>query len=106
MPESWRQHDLESGRAPHVESFGPEFKSGSEPGDCELCAPFACDDPDNHLGVPSEYTPLQSRRGRLGLHVLRERRIVMPSFQTMVMVELGLILLTLIIINAGIWRGK
>ena len=39
----------------------PEFKSGSEPGDCPECAPFACDDPDRHLGVPSEYTPLRNR---------------------------------------------
>jgi hypothetical protein len=30
----------------------------------------------------------------------------MPSFQVTVMVELSLILLTLIIINAGIWKGK
>lgn len=42
--------------------MGPEeFKSGSDPGDCALCAPFACDDPDRHLGVPSEYTPLKNR---------------------------------------------
>ena len=26
--------------------------------DCPGCAPFPCDDPDRHLGVPSEYTPL------------------------------------------------
>jgi len=29
--------------------------------DCKLCAPFDCDDPDRHLGVPSEYTPLKNR---------------------------------------------
>jgi hypothetical protein len=29
--------------------------AGSDPGDCRLCAPFACDDPDRHLGVPPEY---------------------------------------------------
>jgi hypothetical protein len=29
--------------------------------DCPLCRPFACDDPDVHLGVPSEYTPLKNR---------------------------------------------
>jgi hypothetical protein len=29
--------------------------------DCPICRPFACDDPDNHLGVPSEYTPLKNR---------------------------------------------
>jgi len=28
---------------------------------CRVCYPFACDDPDNHLGVPSEYTPLANR---------------------------------------------
>jgi hypothetical protein len=27
---------------------------------CQICTPFACDDPDNHLGVPSEYTPLKN----------------------------------------------
>jgi hypothetical protein len=26
--------------------------------ECMICYPFACDDPDRHLGVPSEYTPL------------------------------------------------
>lgn len=29
--------------------------------ECRLCAPFQCDDPDNHLGVPSEYTPLKNK---------------------------------------------
>ena len=29
--------------------------------DCPLCRPFDCDDPDRHLGVPSEYTPLKNR---------------------------------------------
>ena len=53
--------DLESGRMPHVESFGPDFKSGANPGDCPICRPYACDDPDNHLGVPSDYTPLKNR---------------------------------------------
>ena len=28
---------------------------------CPECAPFPCDDPDRHLGVPSEYTPLKNR---------------------------------------------
>lgn len=28
---------------------------------CAICAPFACDDPDRHLGVPSKYTPLKNR---------------------------------------------
>lgn len=39
--------------------MGPEdeFKSGSDPGDCALCAPFPCDDPDNHLGPPPGYGP-------------------------------------------------
>jgi hypothetical protein len=27
---------------------------------CRECYPFACDDPDRHLGVPSEYTPLKN----------------------------------------------
>lgn len=58
--------NMESGRVPHVESFGPDFKTGSEPGDCRQCAPFACDDPDNHLGLPSEYTPLKNRGCRCG----------------------------------------
>lgn len=34
--------------------------------DCRVCAPLACDDPDNHLGVPSEYTPLKNRGCRCG----------------------------------------
>jgi hypothetical protein len=34
--------------------------------DCRLCAPFDCDDPDRHLGVPSEYTPLKNRGCRCG----------------------------------------
>ena len=34
--------------------------------DCRLCAPLACDDPDRHLGVPSEYTPLANRGCRCG----------------------------------------
>jgi hypothetical protein len=29
--------------------------------DCRICAPFDCDDPDIHLGVPSRYTPLANR---------------------------------------------
>ncbi len=29
--------------------------------DCRICYPLACDDPDNHLGVPSEYTPLANK---------------------------------------------
>jgi hypothetical protein len=37
---------------------GAPFATGSDPGDCRMCAPFPCDDPDRHLGVPSEYTPL------------------------------------------------
>ena len=28
---------------------------------CKICAPFACDDPDAHLGVPSEHTPLRNQ---------------------------------------------
>jgi len=28
---------------------------------CKMCYPFDCDDPDRHLGVPSEYTPLKNR---------------------------------------------
>jgi len=32
-----------------------------EPGGCPMCRPFACDDPDNHLGVPERYTPLRNR---------------------------------------------
>jgi hypothetical protein len=28
------------------------------PMNCRICAPFDCDDPDRHLGVPSKYTPL------------------------------------------------
>jgi len=28
---------------------------------CPMCAPFDCDDPDRHLGVPEEYTPLKNR---------------------------------------------
>jgi hypothetical protein len=28
---------------------------------CPICRPLACDDPDNHLGVPPEYTPLKNR---------------------------------------------
>jgi hypothetical protein len=28
---------------------------------CPICRPFPCDDPDNHLGAPSEYTPLKNR---------------------------------------------
>lgn len=33
---------------------------------CAICAPFDCDDPDNHLGVPSKYTPLKNRGCRCG----------------------------------------
>ena len=29
--------------------------------ECRMCTPFPCDDPDVHLGVPSEYTPLKNR---------------------------------------------
>lgn len=29
--------------------------------ECGICYPFGCDDPDMHLGVPSEYTPLKNR---------------------------------------------
>jgi len=28
---------------------------------CPLCAPFDCDDPDLHLGVPPEYAPLAAQ---------------------------------------------
>jgi hypothetical protein len=37
-----------------------------DPDYCAACAPFACDDPDRHLGVPSEYTPLKNRGCRCG----------------------------------------
>jgi hypothetical protein len=33
---------------------------------CGQCAPFDCDDPDRHLGVPAEYTPLKNRGCRCG----------------------------------------
>lgn len=52
MPASWRDDPPE---------YDPGLPSGSDPGDCPQCAPFACDDPDRHLGVPSEYTPLANR---------------------------------------------
>jgi hypothetical protein len=31
--------------------------------ECPMCAPFECDDPDNHLRseIPPEYTPLKNR---------------------------------------------
>lgn len=37
-----------------------------DPDYCAICAPFACDDPDRHLGVPPDsegrsYTPLKDR---------------------------------------------
>ena len=32
--------------------------------ECRLCAPFSCDDPDNHLDIPAKYTPLKN----LGCH--------------------------------------
>ena len=28
---------------------------------CTMCYPFDCDNPDYHLGVPEEYTPLKNR---------------------------------------------
>lgn len=28
---------------------------------CNVCYPLGCDDPDMHLGAPSEYTPLKNR---------------------------------------------
>lgn len=34
--------------------------------ECKQCAPFDCDDPDRHLGVPSRYTPLRNRGCRCG----------------------------------------
>jgi hypothetical protein len=33
---------------------------------CMACAPFDCDDPDRHLGVPTAYTPLANRGCRCG----------------------------------------
>jgi len=36
-------------------------KGGNMDDYCATCAPFACDDPDRHLGVPSEYTPLRNQ---------------------------------------------
>lgn len=34
--------------------------------ECKMCAPFDCDDPDRHMGVPSRYTPLKNRGCRCG----------------------------------------
>jgi len=39
------------------EAYDDGFRSGAEPGDCPQCAPFACDDPDAHLGPPPGYGP-------------------------------------------------
>lgn len=39
------------------EETDEDFKSGANPGDCPQCAPFACDDPDMHLGPPPGYGP-------------------------------------------------
>ena len=36
---------------------------------CAICAPFDCDDPDNHLGVPSKYTPLRNRGCHCGADI-------------------------------------
>ena len=43
----------ENAAAPLVPPADPDY--------CPACAPFACDDPDRHLGVPSEFTPLRNR---------------------------------------------
>jgi hypothetical protein len=59
-------HGACPGTAPEFPSERVEFVTGSDPGDCPVCAPFACDDPDRHLGVPSEYTPLANRGCRCG----------------------------------------
>jgi len=37
-----------------------------EPGGCPMCRPFACDDPDNHLGVPDKYRPAWADRCSCG----------------------------------------
>jgi hypothetical protein len=34
-----------------------------------ICRPFDCDDPDRHLGVPPEYTPLKNRGCHCGNHL-------------------------------------
>ena len=39
------------------EAYDDGFRSGAEPGDCPVCYPFACDDPDGHLGPPPGYGP-------------------------------------------------
>lgn len=33
---------------------------------CQICYPLGCDDPDAHMGAPSEYTPLKNRGCRCG----------------------------------------
>lgn len=43
-----------------------DLVTGADPGDCARCAPFACDDPDGHLGVPAEYAPRAARGCRCG----------------------------------------
>lgn len=50
IPESWKAFD--------------EVKDvQTETLDCPMCAPFECDDPDNHLRhqIPAEYTPLANQ---------------------------------------------
>lgn len=34
--------------------------------ECHMCYPLACDDPDRHMGVSSEYTPLANKGCRCG----------------------------------------
>lgn len=43
------------------EPSADDLFAGLEPGGCPQCRPFACDDPDNHLGVDPKYTPLKNR---------------------------------------------
>ena len=47
--------DPRAGLGPRHHEDPARYVTGSEPGDCPRCAPFACDDPDAHLGVPAEY---------------------------------------------------
>jgi hypothetical protein len=48
------------------ENAAAPLVSPDDPDYCPACAPFACDDPDRHLGVPSEFTPLRNRGCRCG----------------------------------------
>lgn len=61
-----RRCPKQSLEATHYRSDGscrcvPAARPEPEDDYCAICAPFACDDPDRHLGVPSEYTPLRNR---------------------------------------------